>query len=99
VLAAAAGLALLSTTGVQRDPRRASLVLSVSCHGTKTWRVLFYAGGKPRSRRIGTYPTMTGARRTQGVRSEQAIASVEAGTFKDVAEAWVREYVDDHPNG
>lgn len=75
-----------------------SLVLWVSYHGTKTWRVLFYVGGKPRSRRIGSYPTMTLSKVRDALKKfdpNQAIASAKAGTFKDVAETWVREYVDE----
>ena len=35
------------------------LILRVSYGGTKTWRFLYYRGGKPRTVKIGRYPTIT----------------------------------------
>ena len=39
--------------------RGLSLVLVVSYGGTKTFRALTYVDGKPRSRKLGTYPQMS----------------------------------------
>src|SRR5262249_31134239 len=81
----------------ERLKKGLTLVLSVSYGDTRTWRALFYVGGRPRSRRLGTYPTMGVAAARDAAFEfdpEAAVASTEAGTFKEIAERWVREYVD-----
>jgi integrase len=58
---------------------------------------LFYVKGKPRSRRIGTYPDMTIAQARRAVsrfEPDKALARTEAGTFKTVAENWIVDHVD-----
>jgi integrase len=75
-----------------------TLVLSVSYGGTKTWRAQFYVGGKPRTRRLGTYPKMSLAKAREEAYKfdpDGAVASTDAGTFKQVADNWLREYVDE----
>jgi integrase len=75
-----------------------TLVLSVSYGGTKTWRAQFYVGGKPRTRPLGTYPELSIAKARVAAHAfdpDAAVASSEAGTFKQVAENWLREYVDE----
>jgi integrase len=74
-----------------------SLVLSVSYGGTRTWRVLFYERGKPRSRTLGTYPDMSivqAREEAEKFDTKTAIASSKSGTFKAIAEDWVSYYVD-----
>jgi integrase len=82
----------------ERLKKGLTLVLSVSYGNTRTWRALFYVAGKPRSRRLGTYPTMGVAAARDAAFEfdpEAAVASTEAGTFKEIAERWVRDYVDE----
>jgi hypothetical protein len=82
----------------ERLKKGLTLVMSVSYGETKTWRALFYVGGKPRSRRLGTYPQMSVAQAREAAFKfdpDAAVASTEAGTFKQIAESWVREYVDE----
>jgi integrase len=74
-----------------------SLVLYVSYGGSKTWRVLFYEGGKPRTKRIGTYPELSikdARRQVDKFDAEEAVAATKAGTFRDVAIQWLSDYVD-----
>lgn len=73
-----------------------SLLLYVSPHGKKTWRVLFYRQGKPRGKRIGVYPSLAVAdARTEAFKfdPDAAIAAKEAGTFKQAAEEWIEDHV------
>ena len=82
----------------ERLKKGLSLMLYVSAlpHGTKTWRVLYYENGKPRSKRLGTYPDLTVAKarvKADEFDKEVAIASTQAGTFKGVAEQWIVEHV------
>jgi integrase len=82
----------------ERLKKGLTLVLSVSYGETKTWRALFYVGGKPRSRRLGIYSHMSVAQAREAAFKfdpDAAVASTEAGTFKEIAESWVREYVDE----
>lgn len=83
----------------ERLKKGLSLMLYVSPkpHGTKTWRALFYEKGKPRSRKLGTFPKLTVAKARQEAEEfdpEKAIAATKAGTFKDVAEEWLVRHVD-----
>jgi integrase len=51
-----------------------------------------------RSRRLGAYPQMSVAQAREAAFTfdpDAAVASTEAGTFKQIAESWVREYVDE----
>ncbi|HEX2447359.1 MAG TPA: Arm DNA-binding domain-containing protein, partial [Methyloceanibacter sp.] len=41
---------------IAKIKRGLGLVLLVSYSGTKTWRVLYYVKGKPRTKRLGTFP-------------------------------------------
>jgi integrase len=81
----------------ERLEKGRTLVLSVSYGGTKTWRVLYYVTGKPRSKSLGTYPKKSVQHAREAARDFDAGlagASAEAGTFKKIAEDWIREYVD-----
>ena len=82
----------------ERLKKGLQLVLSVSYGGTKTGCAQFYVGGKPRTRPLGTYPELSLANarlRAYEFDPDAAVASSEAGTFKQVAENWIREYVDE----
>jgi integrase len=95
-----------ATRGFEREVQYAerlkkglSLVLYVSAapHETKTWRVLFYDNGRARSKRIGTYPTMTVKAAREHAYDEfdpdHAIASAKAGTFREVSDEWLADHV------
>jgi integrase len=79
-----------------------SLMLYVSPppSGTKTWRVLYYnRRGQPRSKRLGTYPTLSVAdARAQAREFEVQIAeaSAKAGNLKKIAEDWYSDHVIAH---
>lgn len=83
----------------ERLKKGLSLMLYVSPppSETKTWRVLFYDGGKPRSKRIGTYPAMSVAAARRHAYDEfdpdREIASANAGTFKKVSDDWLEDHV------
>ncbi|WP_292354507.1 integrase family protein [Mesorhizobium sp.] len=82
---------------LERLERGRSLVLVVSHGGTKSWRALWYEAGKPKSAKLGTYPDMGIAdsrKAASKFKPEQHTASKEAGTFKEVAEDFVKRHVD-----
>ena len=73
-------------------------MLCISYGGSKTWRALFYVQGKPHSKSLGSYPTVSVAEARQKAHAfdpEAAVASNAAGTFKTVAEDWIKKYVDE----
>jgi Arm DNA-binding domain len=81
--------------------RGVALLLVVSYGGTKTFRVLTYHKGKGRTRKLGTYPALSVKEaRAQAREYWENPAKVEAkeavGTFKEVAENWIKRYVDLH---
>jgi len=82
----------------ERRRKGLQLVLSVSYGGTKTWRAQFYVGGKPRTRPLGAYPELSLAQARDAAdkfNPNAAVASTDAGSFKEVADNWIREYVDE----
>jgi integrase len=81
--------------------RGLALVLVVSYGGTKTFRVLTYRNGKARTRKLGTYPALSVKEaRAQAREYWEDPSKVEAkaavGTFKEIAENWIKRYVDLH---
>jgi len=81
--------------------RGLALLLVVSYGGTKTFRVLTYYKGKGRTRKLGTYPALSVKEaRAQAREYWENPSKVEAkaavGTFKEVAENWIKRYVDLH---
>src|SRR5262245_30379914 len=82
----------------ERLVRGRTLVLRVGYGGSKAWRVIFYDGnGKARAKTLGRYPALrvSAARRAALAFDPQAAsAAAEAGSFKEVAEKWLRHYVD-----
>jgi integrase len=77
--------------------RGLGLALRVSYHGTKTWRVLYYVDGQPRTKHLGKYPDVSVAEAYKKARQfdpESASKKAKAGTFRDVAYDFVRTYVD-----
>ena len=73
----------------------------MSYGGTKTFRALTYHNGKPRTRKLGTYPALSVKEaRAQAREYWENPSKVEAkaavGTFKEIAENWIKRYVDLH---
>jgi len=74
-----------------------SLVFYMSYGGSRTWRVLFYDGGKPRTRAIGSYADTSLAEARKRAREfpvSKTIASANAGNFEEIAEDWLKRHVD-----
>lgn len=81
--------------------RGLALLLVVSYGGTKSFRVTTYQGGKPRTRKLGTYPSMSvkdarAQAREYWLNPPKFEAQASTGTFKEVAENWLKRYVDVH---
>ena len=81
--------------------RGLALVLVVSYGGTKTFRVLTYRNGKAQTRKLGSYPQISvkDARAKAREYWENPLkfeAKASVGTFKEVAENWIKRYVDLH---
>jgi integrase len=79
--------------------RGLALVLVVSYGGSKTFRVLTYRGGKPNTRKLGTYPAMSLAQAKAMAREywqdpAKFQAKAEVGSFKEVATNWIKRYVE-----
>jgi integrase len=78
-----------------------SLVLSVSYGGSKTWRALTYGlKGRAEYKTLGKYPRLSLAEARKLAVAyfydpEAMNAKAAVGTFKDVAENWVRRHVDE----
>ena len=76
--------------------RGLTLTLRISYGGTKAWRVGYYVNGRPKAKTLGHYPEL-------GVKAARAAAfsfdpkaanaAAAAGSFKAVAEDWVKRYV------
>lgn len=81
--------------------RGLALVLVVSYGGTKTFRVLTYRNGKARTRKLGSYPAISVKEARAQAREYwqnplKCEAKASVGTFKEVAENWIKRYVDLH---
>jgi integrase len=89
------------TTYIDTLERGLALVLVVSYGGTKTFRVLTYRNGKPQSTKLGTYPAMTVKKARAEARQywenpERFEAQAAVGSFKEVAENWVKRHVEEN---
>jgi integrase len=78
--------------------RGLALLLVASYGGSKTFRVMIYRNGKPRTAKLGAYPELTvkGARekaRAYFENPERFNAQAQVGSFKDVAENWFERHV------
>jgi integrase len=78
--------------------RGLALLLVASYGGSKTFRVMIYRNGKPRTVKLGAYPELTvkGARekaRAYFENPERFNAQAQVGSFKDVAENWFERHV------
>jgi integrase len=74
-----------------------TLVLRISYGGTKAWRVGYYINGKAQAKTLGRYPEMgvKAARDTAyDFDPNAAFAAVQAGSLREVAEKWIKHYVE-----
>lgn len=81
----------------ERLERGRTLVLRLSYGGTKAWRVVYYRSGRPRAKTLGKYPDLRVADARKSARSfdpDRAEASAEAGSFREVAELWLKRHVE-----
>jgi integrase len=88
-------------TYVDTRERGLAVTLVVSYGGTKAFRVMTYRNGKPHSVKLGTYPQMSvkdawAKAREYFANPQQFAAKAGTGTFKDVAEQWIRRHVDEN---
>lgn len=77
--------------------RGLALALRISYSGSKTWRALYYVNGKPRTETLGKFPAVSVAEAYKKVRQfepESAAKKAEAGTFRDVAQDFLTNYVE-----
>jgi integrase len=77
--------------------RGLTLTLRISYGGTKAWRVGYYVHGRPKAKTIGHYPALglKAAREAAFAFDPKAAnAAAAAGSFKAVAEDWVKRYVE-----
>jgi integrase len=93
------------------DAYMPGLVLRLNYGGRKTWRALYYvptvakkgkrAGQRismPTTRELGRYPNMTLKEARAAAKSfdpKKALAQTDAGSFKKVAETFIKRYVDE----
>jgi integrase len=87
-------------TFIETLERGLALVLVVGYGGSKTFRVLTYRNGKPHSVKLpgGLYPHMTVKQAKAKARKywenpQKFEAQAEVGTFKDIAENWLKRHV------
>jgi integrase len=86
-------------TYIDTMERGLALVLVVSYGGTRTFRVMTYRNGKPQSRKLGTYPQLKvkdarAAAREYWQSPEKFEAKAGVGSFKEVAENWLKRHVE-----
>jgi integrase len=76
--------------------RGRTLALRISYGGTRAWRVGYYVNGKPKAKTLGRYPEM-GVKAARDLADKfdpkAANAAAQAGSFKEVAEKWIKHYV------
>jgi integrase len=75
------------------------LVLRVSYGGAKTWRALYYVNRKPRTHKLGRYPILKLDKAREKARAfledpQAALARAATGSFKDIAEDFMRRHVE-----
>jgi integrase len=76
--------------------RGLTLTLRISYGGTKAWRVGYYVNGKPKAKTLGRYPELGVKAAREAAYSfdpKAANAAAQAGSFKEVAENWIKHYV------
>ena len=83
-------------TYIDTIDRGLALVLVVSYGGTKTFRVMTYVAGKAHTLKLGTYRRMTLDEAKAKARAHFANPRkpAELGSFKEVAENWLKRHVE-----
>jgi integrase len=81
--------------------RGCALILVIGYGGSKTFRALRYVNGKPKSVKIGTYPPMTVKEARTKARDyfenpQKFAAQAAVGSFKEIAENWIKRHVEAH---
>src|SRR5664279_3721512 len=81
------------------DQGMPGLVLRVSYGDTKTWRALFYVNHKPKTHKLGRYPVLNLKEAREAARKfladpQAALNRSQAGSFKDVAEDFMKRHVE-----
>jgi integrase len=79
--------------------RGLALVLVVGYGGSKTFRVMTYRNGKPRTKKLGTYPATTVKAAREQARAyfenpQKFDAEASVGSFKEVADNWFKRHVE-----
>lgn len=79
--------------------RGLALVLTVSYGGTRSFNVMTYVDGKPRSRKLGSYPQMSvkdarAKAREYWADPRRFETQAAVGSFKEVAESWIKRHVE-----
>jgi integrase len=77
--------------------RGLTLALRISYGGTRAWRVGYYVNGRPQAKTLGRYPDDMGVKAAREAAyafdPAKAAAAAATGTFKEVAENWLKLYV------
>jgi integrase len=76
--------------------RGLTLGLRISYGGTKAWRVGYYIAGKPRAKTLGRYPALGVAAARKAAYAFDPLAAhaaAQAGSFREVAENWLKRHV------
>ena len=86
-------------TYLDRLERGLALVLIVSYGGSRTFRVMTYRNGKAHTSKLGTYPLMTVKEARAKARDywqnpQKFEAQAEVGSFKQIAENWIKRHVE-----
>jgi integrase len=82
---------------IAKIKRGLGLVLLVSYSGSKTWRVLYYVNGKPRTKWLGEFPEISVSDAYDlacKFDPEHAEKKVAAGTVKEVAQDFITNHVE-----
>jgi len=80
----------------EKIERGLTLMLRLSYGGTRAWRVVYYVNGRARAKTLGHYPALGVAearKRAKNFDPQRASASAEAGSFREVAEDWLKRHV------
>jgi integrase len=79
--------------------RGLALVMVVSYGGSRTFRVMTYRNGKPQTYKLGTYPQMSVKEARAQARAywqnpQRFEAQAETGSFKEIADKWLKRHVE-----
>ncbi len=74
------------------------LVLTVNPRGSKTWSALYYVAAKPRYKKLGRWPVLSLKSAREAARQfladpKKALAAQNSGSFREVAENFLKRHV------